>query len=361
MLTAHSNALNDPRRFRGLLADYFPQEPMAVNLLFALYNMDIVREIAAAPAITDAFVFRYQKRLTEEHGISPENARRAVLAWCSCYGRELLGKPWELTPPSVEAVPPSQGRATPASVPGTGKDTTYNDLFQYLPIPGGWAVTGFSGGEQSAIILPTHRQGEPILEIAPGAFAGSRAQQAVMIGGLERIGSKAFRGCGELRQVVFPSTLREMGEQAFQDCARLTGVLFPPSLESLGAGAFAGTAVRNLLLPPSVTCLGEEAFARCSQLAAAQLPANLTELPDRLFFGCQSLTKVTLPAGLTAIGTETFAGCAALREISVPTSVQKIATGAFDDTHPNFVLHCEKGSPGESYARDNRIPFQIIL
>ena len=54
--------------------------------------MDIHKEIENAVEINNAFAFRFVKRLTDEHGISRENAVRSVFVWCLCYGEKILGK-----------------------------------------------------------------------------------------------------------------------------------------------------------------------------------------------------------------------------------------------------------------------------
>ena len=62
--------------------------------------------------------------------------------------------------------------------------------------------------------------------------------ELVIPGGVESIGSGAFRGCGNLTSVTIPEGVTEIGQYAFSSCSKLTTVAIPVSVERIGYDAF---------------------------------------------------------------------------------------------------------------------------
>ena len=87
---------NEKQRFIGLLKDYLYSYPKQLNLVISLYQMNIQREISNAEYINDIFAYRFEKRLINDMGISADNAKWAVAAWCAIYGKNVLNKPCDI-------------------------------------------------------------------------------------------------------------------------------------------------------------------------------------------------------------------------------------------------------------------------
>lgn len=92
LLIEYAHVLDDKRRFAGLLKDLLPETVLETNLLLNLYDFDIHKEIEQTAQIDDAFIYRFVKRLCDEHGVNRQHATRAVTMWCSCYGKALTEK-----------------------------------------------------------------------------------------------------------------------------------------------------------------------------------------------------------------------------------------------------------------------------
>ena len=92
MLRQYPNAVAEKKKFCGLMKDFFPGQQMQVHLINTTYELGIVEELTKAPQITNAFAFRFVKRLVDEYGVSRINADWAVSVWCVCYGKQLLHK-----------------------------------------------------------------------------------------------------------------------------------------------------------------------------------------------------------------------------------------------------------------------------
>lgn len=93
-----------------------------------------------------------------------------------------------------------------------------------------------------------------------------------MTEGIERIGESAFKGCCNLRQVIFPYSLKEIQDKAFMGCGELITASLPLALEQIGKYAFAGTALKKIRIPQSVHWLGEGVYADCKRLSSIEIP-----------------------------------------------------------------------------------------
>lgn len=356
MLKTYPDAAADKRKFIGLMRDCFPGQQMQINLINTTYELGIVNEIAKCSHINNAFAFRFVKRLVDEFGVSRLNADWAVSVWCVCYGQRVLRKPCDIQ------ISHAKSGAAPAikeeRSPDAGKQ--YGELFRYAKIPGGYGVTGFIGQNKRTLIFSNRHNGQAVTKIMASAFSESEVQEAVMTDGITVIDEGAFKGCIELKQVIFPLTLKEIGDHAFAGCGNLITASLPSSIEQIGKYAFAGTAQKNIVIPQTVYWIGEGAFSNCKKIGSIVVPDNIISIPNHLFHGCTLLEKVTLPETIDAIGDYAFAGCNALQSISIPESVHSIGDNAFEDVHQKFTILCQRQSDAEQYARKHDIKFQIV-
>lgn len=77
----------------------------------------------------------------------------------------------------------------------------------------------------------------------------------------------------------------------------------------------------------------------------------VVEIADRAFQNHKSLRAVKLPDGIRQIGWFAFSGCALLETVFLPTDLEVICYGAFENCSSNMVVHCQKGSYAEQYAK----------
>lgn len=96
LLKNSESVLNEKQRFIGLLKDYLYGYPKQLNLVISLYQMNIQKDILQTDYINDIFAYRFEKRLVNDIGISSENAKWAVSAWCTIYGKQVLNKPCDI-------------------------------------------------------------------------------------------------------------------------------------------------------------------------------------------------------------------------------------------------------------------------
>ena len=356
MLCKYPDSVNDKKKFVGLMKDYFPEHQMQVNLINTTYDLGIVNELTKVSQVSNAFAFRFVKRLVDEYGVSRLNADWAVSVWCVCYGKRILHKSCD-----IEISKGKAGSSPAIKDEQSGSGKQYNDLFQFRAITDGYAISGFNGENTRTLIFPNAYNGKPVTKILAHAFEGCNVQEAVMIDGIRIIEEGAFKGCESLKQVIFPSTLREIGAAAFSGCMNLVTAALPRELEQIGDYAFANTALWQVVLPLSLLWLGEGVYKGCGKLTNIQLPKHLSEVPNECFMDCTALKKIDIPETAVAIGRESFSGCSGLRDMIIPGGVITVGANAFAGTNPSFTLICTQKSAAEQYARMHNVPFQIVL
>ena len=357
ILQKYPNAVSDKKIFTGLMKDYFPEKPMQVNLINTAYYMGVSEEIEKAPQITNAFAFRFVKRLMNEHGISRMNADWVISAWCVCYGKRILGKNCE-----IEISKANKSGFVPSIKEDLPSDKKlYNDLFTYKAIPDGYGISGFTGDNCKTLIFPNAYKGKKVTKILEGAFENCAVEEAVINEGISVIEARAFKDCKVLKQIIFPTSVKEIGDEAFCGCEKLAMATLPQEIEQIGRYAFSHTALKQLDLPENILWIGDGAYKNCSKLSLINLPSNTKELPNEIFKGCSSLKKLELPETLETIGIETFADCYRLINMIVPERVMAVGVNAFKGMNQKFTLICARKSVVEEYARKHNIPFQITF
>jgi len=142
----------------------------------------------------------------------------------------------------------------------------------FIEVEEGYAVTGFSGKERFyknfTVDIPSEYNGQPVTEIADGAFAG------------------------------YTSLVR---------------VTIPDSVTTINGGAFLGCVLLTEVdIPDSVTFIGDAAFGGCILLEEIYLPDSLVHIDDNVFHDCSSLVNVRIPESVMYIGKDVFAGAGAV-------------------------------------------------
>ena len=94
--------------------------------------------------------------------------------------------------------------------------------------------------------------------------------------------------------------------------------VIPESVTSIGTSAFGGCInIKNITIPESVTSIGAFAFGNCSSLKSIIIPKNLTSIEVGTFSGCENLKSITISENITSIGYGAFFGCSGLTSIKV--------------------------------------------
>lgn len=356
MLKQYSDAIDDKKRFSGLVKDMFPEQAKHVNLLLMAYNLGIAQELQKITDVNNTFAYRYVKQLMDNFGTSRVNADWIVSVWCVCYGQKVLCKKCDIKLQVKGASPAIKEEQNGSST------QKYGDLFQYGKSSegAGLVVKGFLGSKNQTVIFQNRSAGQAVIEIGEELFCGDDIEGAILTDGIKYIGKKAFADCRKLHQIVLPITVRDIGDRAFENCESMKSIALPALLEKIGNAAFRGTNLKTITIPETVYWIGDEVCADCKELNNIQIPSNVERITRSMFENCISLKKISLNENLKAIEERAFAGCDNLDFIVIPDSVTEIGQNAFLGVDKQFIIQCSFGSYAEEYARKNKIKYQLV-
>lgn len=202
-------------------------------------------------------------------------------------------------------------------------------------------------------------------EIGTEAFANCTNLKFVSIQKLNRIGTKAFDGSGELffyaakysgnlttdfaDDAFSKNTARTINLHGadqvtaipagkFQGYWNLNNFIFPENLTTIGVNAFAGSGMWSLNIShlTKLTDIGEGAFAGCEQLGNIVLPSSLTTIKASTFKGCINMKTLNFNNSVQNIGEEAFANCPDLQTVVFGPALQSIGSKAFAGCKSNM-------------------------
>ena len=89
------------------------------------------------------------------------------------------------------------------------------------------------------LIVPAAIDGQPVLAIADGCFAGLKGVSTIILpSSVAQIGDSAFADCSDLRGLCLPNAAQSIGNAAFRGCKNLEAVYLPTGLSGVGRDAF---------------------------------------------------------------------------------------------------------------------------
>lgn len=240
-----------------------------------------------------------------------------------------------------------------------------------------------------------------------GVFAGCTNLYSPRLDNLTEIPAYTFDGCTNYRWITFEDSpnVKKIGSMAFRNCGEIQHFDLPMVLEEIGDAAFENTILNNFTIPASVQIIGDQAFAECFDyfktiregthvvledsdqplmvvmstmddsktlsgnifgthgmrsiylgrnvnngitgnalfgshthnqgiiycpgLKEITIGNKVTELSKGIFSQTFLVEGIVLPDGLKIIGDEAFKDCSALKSISIPGSVEQLGNWAF--------------------------------
>lgn len=90
-----------------------------------------------------------------------------------------------------------------------------------------------------------------------------------------------------------------------------------------------------------------------------EIPKNINEISTYAFGFCDNLQEVIVPNSVHVIGTRAFQNCSSLTYVTLPNDLKGMQIDIFKNS-PNVIIKCGEGTLGQLYAKDNKIPYEII-
>lgn len=174
--------------------------------------------------------------------------------------------------------------------------------------------------------------------------------------GVVEIGEHAFANVSAKLTITFPDSIRTIGDDAFYSCKNMTFTNFPIAIEHLGSMAFSSSGIESATIPGTIKTFDRSCF-NSAALKTIEICPGVSEIPLGAFVGCDGLTEVTIPETVVTIGNFAFRSCSNLKSVNIPASVRSIGENVFEND-TQLTVKVVKGSTGETYCKQNNIPYQ---
>ncbi len=252
-----------------------------------------------------------------------------------------------------------------------GLEFTLNDDDTYK-------LKGIGSCTDADIIIPKTYQGKAVTSIGNYALATYTdmgipkknspkvpIERITIPDSVTTIGSYAFCGSLELKDIKIPDSVTSVRIGALAYCEKLTSITFGSGIEKFAkqiiymSNEVASIEVsdnntkyysknncvieketktlimscKTSVIPDEVKIIGESSFYSRGDLTNINIPDGVTSILDRAFAFCSSLTSVTIPDSVVSIGQYAFSDCNGLTSIKLGRSVEKIDDSAFSDCY----------------------------
>lgn len=122
-----------------------------------------------------------------------------------------------------------------------------------------------------------------------------------------------------------------IGAFVFENCINLQSIDLS-DVNSIGESAFSGcTALNDVVLADNLDVIEDGIFYNCTDLENIEIPNSVTEISDGAFSGCTSLESIEIPESVDTLGEQAFSGCSSITSVSVPESVDYIGNSVFSN------------------------------
>lgn len=225
------------------------------------------------------------------------------------------------------------------------------ELFKYVSVEDGIAVTGYLGKGGNKLVFPSEINGVTVVEL----------RQMNPVEGIEAVEipssvirlKDAFKGWSELKYVFFSEGLERVSSETFNGSG-VSAVSLPSTVQIIGSGFYSLSGFTDVKIPSGVKELN--GTLRDMSFNEFIIPGTVKVIGDNAFANCVSLTTVFIENGVETIKSTAFEGCMALQAIAVPSSVTVIELGAIP---PNTLLVVTEGSYAKQFAENHGITYVV--
>ena len=323
----------------------YPVTQIGLNSFPELYGIEAVTLPAT---IVGMYPFCFQNCYDLRRVYAPKGIEKLVEV--NFDGCKKLSRVYYLNPEELETFTPSE---------------EIENLPCYVDVEnihGMMTVVGIGNYLGDNIVLPETYGGLTISAIADGAFENcDHIKSVVMPRKIEKIGSRAFAGCTDLREVIFDNSNNgniqvEIAHDAFEGCSDIhlempwdlckdlacfdeavtkatihTGIdgwvsIYPNQKRRADDDTENGIEVscvkyfknlETLVIGDDVVGIWDHAFQHCNNFKTLIISGNVMKMGISPFESCGRLQKVVLKKGVSAISTEAFKDCFAIKECIV--------------------------------------------
>ena len=202
--------------------------------------------------------------------------------------------------------------------------------FRWCVDLGGYVVSkGVVSQNIQRIIIPSVRNGRPVVAIGEEGFAGINNTAVWLPNSIRYIGYRAFTNSGNLAQVNIPHGVTRIEGMAFAGTPSLTGIEIPASVTHIGYRAFERSGIQNITL--RALYIGRYAFYNNQRMTELTILGSVQSIGDGAFASNINLSDITIDYGVREIGARAFRNNRELESITLPDSVRELGRDAFYD------------------------------
>ena len=118
--------------------------------------------------------------------------------------------------------------------------------------------------------------------------------------------------------------------------------------------------INSVVIEEGVTRVGAQLFHTCRNLSSVTLPSGLRYISERAFYHT-AITSIDIPDKVTTISERAFCYCESLSGVTINGLETTVGELAFGHCAENLTIRGGAGSPAETYASENNIPFVSVL
>ena len=356
---------------RSIMQDLYPGKNREMNTLLDVYESGIPQRIKEAGAIRTEQYEQYIHIIMDEYGLQQKYAENALDCWI-----DICIKPG--TASSIcKSKNVIEGDTYTKPVIHTDFQTTVVNIrsnahgYKVTELGNGKIeIKKFLGFAQADTVIPTEIDGKRVVGIGENAFKQCRKIERLIVPeGIEYISAGAFAECRKLNRIILPESLKELGKMttytisgkgAFEGTA-ISEIDIPNGVTIIGKLCFKGCKnLRKIVFPDNLQKIEQLAFCGCCSLEKVTLPATCESVGSYAFDLCSMLSKVVLNEGLKQIEIKAFGDTPKLFYLAIPKSVELIEEGAFGTKEENKTIGCYPGSKALQYARENNLKIKNI-
>lgn len=220
------------------------------------------------------------------------------------------------------------------------KDATADTYFDFTALQDGTVAIAIKTGQNlpADVVLPSVHEEKAITAIANNAFEGQAAVKSVLVpDSVKIIGSRAFRNCTNLEQILGGENVEKIDGAAFGGTkydSNLSGgaVYLGKTLYKYAGGMYTET---ELEVTAGTIGIAAGAFQDMEKLTAITLPAGLKNIGNYAFGGSTKgtgLTAIVIPDSVESIGDNAFRNAKSLATVTIGKGVKTIGASAFAGT-----------------------------
>jgi hypothetical protein len=180
-----------------------------------------------------------------------------------------------------------------------------------------------------------------IKEVKDYTFDGCDIETVTFHDAIERIGSRAFNNCKNLKSVELPLSIKTIGTYAFYGCINLCNINIPPLVDEISDYTFSNcSGLISINFSSNIKIIGMNAFEKCSSLNKIDLPTNLQIIKGGAFYDCSGFNYLTIPDKVERIESIAFWNCSEISTINIGKKVKYIEARSFGNCKEITDVYC---------------------